>query len=163
MDAKAVRITRLVPPDVPSLAALIATSEPWTRYGITLEAAGALWERALYEDAAVSVARRGVDAVGFTWYIPHAGFGLSGYLKLLGVAREARGQGIGAALLSHVEQQTLADGQNDLILLVSAFNQAAQRFYYRQGYREIGRLASYVAPGIDELIFRKRLHREVME
>lgn len=160
MDVDVLHITPLVWRDTARLAALMAVSEPWTRYGVTVEAARALWEGALGDGASVSVARLGEDAAGFAWYIPRAGFGLSGYLKLLGVAPEARGHGVGAALLAHTEQRTIADGQDDLILLVSAFNEAAQRFYRRYGYREVGRLEGYVAPDIDELIYRKRLHRE---
>lgn len=160
MDGDVLRIAPLAVRDISPLATLMATSEPWTRYGVTVDAAHALWERALRDGAAVSVARLGDEAAGFAWYIPRAGFGLSGYLKLLGVAPEARGHGVGAALLAHAEQQTIDDGQADLILLVSAFNEAAQRFYRRCGYREVGRLEGYVVPGIDELIYRKRLHRK---
>jgi ribosomal protein S18 acetylase RimI-like enzyme len=105
----------------------------------------------------VSVARLDAQTAGFAWYIAGGGFGLSGYLKLLGVAAAARGQGVGATLLDHVEQRTLQDRQRDLLLLVSDFNQPAQRFYQRHGYRHEGMLQDYVVPGIAELIYRKRL------
>ena len=153
------RLAPLAERDIQPCAALMATSEPWTRYGITPDGAIALWRQAFDTRARVSVARLAEQTAGFAWYIAGGGFGLSGYLKLLGVAAEARGHGIGAALLAHVEQQTLADGQRDLILLVSDFNEPAQRFYERHGYRHEGMLADYVIPGIAELIYRKRLDR----
>jgi ribosomal protein S18 acetylase RimI-like enzyme len=151
------RIAPLSEQDIHLCAILMAGSEPWTRYGITEHGAVTLWRRALSEGASVSVAHLDARTVGFAWYIRGGGFGLSGYLKLLGVAADARGRGVGFALLDHVERQTLADGQRDLILLVSNFNEAAQRFYSRHGFRREGTLQDYVAPGIAELIYRKRI------
>jgi ribosomal protein S18 acetylase RimI-like enzyme len=151
------RIAPLAEQDIIPCGTLMTTSEPWTRYGITTDAAVALWRRALADGASVSVARLDGRTAGFAWYIAGAGFGLSGYLKLLGVAADARGCGVGSALLDHVEGRTLADGQRDLILLVSDFNMAAQHFYRRHGYRREGMLRDYVVPGIAELIYRKRL------
>src|SRR5207245_11626326 len=102
-------------------------------------------------------ARQGQITCGFTWYVARGAFGLSGYLKLLGVSQALRGQGIGAALLAHTERQTLADGQDDLFLLVSDFNLRAQRFYDVHGYRRVGAIPDYVRPGITELIYRRRV------
>jgi ribosomal protein S18 acetylase RimI-like enzyme len=138
-------------------ATLMAASEPWLRYGITPDAALALWRKAQHDGAAVSVAHLDAQFAGFAWYMPGGGFGLSGYLKLLGVSAGARGRGVGTALLAHTESRTLADGQDDMILLVSDFNDAAQRFYRRHGYQQVGSLEDYVVPGIAELIYRKRL------
>jgi len=153
-------IAPLAERDLPGCAALMAGSEPWTRYGIDDRAARALWANALSERAEVVVARQGEITCGFAWYISRGAFGLSGYLKLLGVSREARGRGVGRALLAHTERRALADGQDDLFLLVSDFNLAAQRFYQAHGYQEIGAVADYVCPGIAELIYRKRLREE---
>ena len=151
------RIVPLAEQDIEPCAALMATSEPWTRYGIDAAAAHALWTQALETGATVAVAREGRTTCGFAWYIARGTFGLSGYLKLLGVSRAARGRGVGAALLAHTEQRALADGQTDLFLLVSDFNLPAQRFYAAHGYHHVGAVADYVCPGIGELIYRKRL------
>ncbi len=153
-------IAPLAERDLEPCAALMAGSEPWTRYGVDLDAARALWRGALETGAAVDVARRGETTCGFAWYIPRGGFGLSGYLKLLGVQRDARGQGVGAALLAHVEGRARDDGQAELILLVSDFNLPAQRFYVAHGYRRVGAIPDYVCPGIEELIYIKRLREE---
>jgi ribosomal protein S18 acetylase RimI-like enzyme len=157
----ALQIVPLAEQDIEPCAVLIATSEPWTRYGIDAAAAHALWTQALETGATVAVAREvareGRTTCGFAWYIARGAFGLSGYLKLLGVSRAARGRGVGAALLAHTEQRALADGQADLFLLVSDFNLAAQRFYAAHGYHHVGAVVDYVCPGIGELIYRKRL------
>ncbi len=81
-------------------------------------------------------------------------FGRSDYLRLIGVRADCAGQGIGAALLSEVEARATS---RDLLLLVSDFNEGAQRFYRRMGYEQIGAIPGYVLPDVTELIFRKRL------
>lgn len=90
--------------------------------------------------------------------VAHSGmFGsFGGYLKLIAVSERAQGLGIGSVLLSHVEQTVLPHSR-DLFLLTSDFNEAAQRFYDRHGYREVGRLPGYVRPEITEVILWKRL------
>ena len=81
--------------------------------------------------------------------------GRSTYLRLLGVRADFHGAGLGAALLDAAEQA--AAHTRDMILLVSDFNHGAQRFYERQGYRQVGALPGYVLPDVTELIYRKRL------
>jgi ribosomal protein S18 acetylase RimI-like enzyme len=156
-----VRIVPLAERDIEPCAALMASSEPWTRYGIELGDALRMWRQALDTSATVEVARHGPMTCGFAWYIARGAFGLSGYLKLLGVSREVRGRGIGGALLAHVERRALADGQDDMFLLVSDFNLPAQRFYAAHGYHQVGAIAGYVCPGIGELIYRKRLRESL--
>ena len=151
------RMTPLSEKDIDVCARLMTTSEPWSRYGISFDAARALWRGALQHDADVVVAHQNDRARGFAWYVTHGGFNLSGYLKLLGVSQEARGCGIGSALLAYVERRALAQEQHDLLLLVSDFNALAQHFYQLHGYQEVGALTDYVCPGITELIYRKRL------
>jgi len=158
MSAAAPRMTPLSAKDIDVCARLMATSEPWSRYGLSFDAARALWRGALQHDADVVVAYQNDRACGFAWYVTRGGFNLSGYLKLLGVSQEARGCGIGSALLAYVERRTVAEGQRDLLLLVSDFNAPAQHFYQAHGYQEVGALTDYVYPGITELIYRKSLH-----
>ena len=157
MTCLPLQIAPLAQQDIRACAAIMANSEPWTRYGIDDAGALSVWRTALADGAAVSVARSGPLTCGFAWYISRGAFGLSGYLKLLGVSQEVRGQGVGTALLIHTEQQARASGHRDLFLLVSHFNEAAQRFYRGHGYTNVGALAGYVHPDITELIYRKRL------
>jgi ribosomal protein S18 acetylase RimI-like enzyme len=143
--------------DLDACAAIMAESDPWTRYHIEYASALVQWSDALRTGARVYVARIDDSTVGFAWYIARAGFGLSGYLKLIGVSASARGLGVGSALLARVERVTLADRQDDLFLLVSDYNTAAQRFYQHHGYQQVGALPDYVVAGITELIYRKHL------
>ncbi len=154
MDGR-LQIMPLSDDDIVSCAQIMAAGEPWTHYHVSAESAADLWRRALRDDATVSVARLDGRAVGFAWYVAGGGFGLSGYLKQLGVDAAVRGHGIGTALLDSTEQRALEDGQHDLFLLVSDFNVAAQRFYQGHGYAQVGILQDYVVPGIAELIYRK--------
>jgi ribosomal protein S18 acetylase RimI-like enzyme len=64
-------------------------------------------------------------------------------------------RGLGAELLAEVEARAES---RDLLLLVSDFNEGAQRFYRRMGYQQIGAIPGYVLPDVSELIFRKVLH-----
>lgn len=52
------------------------------------------------------------------------------------VAPERRGEGIGAALLSRAEADLAERGAGVVALEVLADNEAARRFYRREGYRE---------------------------
>ena len=74
---------------------------------------------------------------------------------LIGVQRGERGSGVGRALMTHAEGALFAHSA-DIFLLVSDFNAAAQAFYRRLGYEQVGAIPGYVVPGITELIFRKR-------
>jgi ribosomal protein S18 acetylase RimI-like enzyme len=153
-------IAPLAAQDIAPCAALMACSMPWLRYGVTEPAAKTMWTQALAEEASVAVARSGGRALGFAWYIPEGAFGRSGYLKLLGVHPDARGQGIGNALLAHVEGLARANGEPDLFLLVSDFNLPAQRFYQNAGYQHVGAIPGFIQLDIVELIYRKALEKE---
>ncbi len=92
---------------------------------------------------------------GFAWWTPNGAFARSPYLRLLVVAADATGGGVGARLLAAVEQGAFAEA-TDLFALVNADNERARSFYARRGYVEVGRLDDYVAPGLHEVVLRKR-------
>jgi ribosomal protein S18 acetylase RimI-like enzyme len=87
--------------------------------------------------------------------VPRGAFGRSPYLRLLVVAPDAVGRGVGSALMEAFEAAAFAAAA-DAFLLVTYDNDAAQRFYLRRGYVEVGRLPDYVRPGITEVVLRKR-------
>jgi ribosomal protein S18 acetylase RimI-like enzyme len=151
---KDVTIRPMTAEDARIIASWMVTLPLWQRYQVKAEAAQAQFERALDTEDILLVADQDERAVGFTWCLPKGGFGLSAYLKLIGV-RHA-GAGIGVALLDETERRA-RDISKDMFLLVSDFNLDAQRFYRRQGYEQIGAVPGYVLPDVAELIFRKRL------
>jgi ribosomal protein S18 acetylase RimI-like enzyme len=132
-------------------AILMATSEPWITLGRDLQGCGATLSRPGTE---LFVARDQAQRAGFILVAP---YGLAGspYIASIAVASESRGRGIGSELLSFAETHFSANGH--MFLLVSSFNQRAQRFYRKHGYESVGELRDYLVPGQSELILHKRL------
>ena len=132
-------------------AALMAASEPW----ITLRRDLAGCHHAVVRPGTeLFVAREHGERAGFVLLSPY-GFASSPYLTSIAVAPESRGRGIGAELLRFVERHFATRGH--LFLLVSSFNDRAQRLYRRHGYERIGELQDYLVAGASEIILHKRL------
>ena len=150
------RIRPLRAADIPALATLIATTPLWQRYGVTTVSAARRLADGLAQAATILVAEVNNAPVGFVWYATQGAFQRGGYVMLIGVASQARSQGIGQALMHQAEAQMFASVPS-IFLLVSDFNQAAQHFYRRLGYQQIGAIPDFVMPGITELIFYKHI------
>lgn len=80
-----------------------------------------------------------------------------GRLYSIAVAAEARGRGIGEALLQAVERAAARRGCDRLRLEVRLDNAAAQRLYERHGYRRFGLRRGYYEDGHDALRYEKAL------
>lgn len=93
---------------------------------------------------------------GLAWFLRSGTLGMGGYLRLLAVLGEAQGAGVGARLLAAWETEAADEGRH-AFLLVSDFNEGAQRFYERHGYARCGALPGLVLPDVAELIYWKRL------
>lgn len=145
--------------DVPALARLMADDPLWQRYGVTEASAARRLGQGLAEGATIAVAEVDGEPAGFVWYVAKGAFARSGYIMLIGVQPQHRGQGVGEALMAHAEAAMFA-AATDIFLLVSDFNVAAQRFYARLGYQQVGAIPDYVVPGITELILRKTAQDE---
>lgn len=146
--------------DIPPLAQLMAVTPLWQRYGVTTASATARLQQGLAEGATITVAEIGLadgqpQLGGFIWYVTRGAFQRGGYVMLIGVQPTLRGQGIGEALMAHAEAAMFAAVES-IFLLVSDFNDAAQRFYQRLGYQQVGAIPEFVLPGVNELIFYKR-------
>ncbi len=141
--------------DVPAVATIMAGNALWQRYGVTVDSAARRLQRGLTTGATITVVVIEGRVAGFAWYVTEGAFQRSGYIMLFGVAPDAHGQGIGHALLAHAEAALFAASPT-IVLLVSDFNVAAQRFYQRHGYVQVGALPDYVKPGVSELIYYKR-------
>jgi ribosomal protein S18 acetylase RimI-like enzyme len=152
-------IRDMISEDIPELAGLMATTSTWIRYGTTLESASntlqSLLEQAKNPDACECiVAENDGEAVGFIVLQHGAMFGMSSYVKLVGVRQDTRGQGCGSMLMEAAEHSALSRGPN-VFLLTSDFNQQAIRFYENLGYQRVGAIKDYVVSGIDEILYRK--------
>ncbi|MBK8024890.1 MAG: GNAT family N-acetyltransferase [Chloroflexi bacterium] len=137
------------------LAEWMVTVPLWQRYGLTVEGAIGQFQAGLARgDALIAAEDEAGVPVGFAWMMPKGAFGRSPYLRLIGVRPDVADQGVGALLLEAVEARAWAIS-DVFFLLVSDFNDRAQRFYERQGYTRVGALPDYVMPGIAELIYWK--------
>ncbi len=146
--------------DIANLAQLMATTPLWQRYGVSETSAAARLQQGLDQGATILVAEvpdppGSAQVAGFIWYAAHGAFQRGGYIMLIGVQPALRGQGFGEALLHQAESAMFAQVES-IFLLVSDFNGAAQRFYARLGYQQIGAIPAFVLPDITELIFYKR-------
>jgi ribosomal protein S18 acetylase RimI-like enzyme len=141
--------------ELAALARLVVGHPLFERYGIE----PASLERALSAgiDAgdAVLAAESDGRLGGLAWWSPRGAFGRSPYLRLLVVAPDTVGRGVGSVLMDAFEAAAFATA-TDAFALVTHDNDAARRFYRRRGYAEVGRLPDCVREGITEVVLRKR-------
>lgn len=144
--------------DAELLAGWIPQVPLWQRYGLTSERAFSLLLGGLDAGDVLPVAVLEGEWIpaGFAWVLPRGAFGRSPYLRWFGIRPGLHGQGLGSALLAHVELLAAEHGR-ELFLLAADFNIEAQRFYIRHGYVQAGTLPDYVVPGVAELLYFKRL------
>lgn len=79
-----------------------------------------------------------------------------GYIQSICVSQEARGMGIGNALLEFCEQRIFQISPN-VFICVSSFNVAAAKLYYRRGFEKIGELKDFIVIGHSEILLRKTI------
>ena len=85
---------------------------------------------------------------GWTW-------GVAAGIAMTWVREGARGEGLGASLLTHFEQEARARGCTHAF--VTSFTFQAPGFYERSGYREIFRWEGVPTPDAADVHFRKEL------
>ena len=135
---------------------VVANSRFFREYGLEPASIHASLMKAM-EDSTMElhVALVGEEVSGFSWVSPRGGFDRSPYLRLLAVDDRVSRRGVGRALMAAMERRHAS--RRDLLLLVTATNQPAQRFYEALGYELVGTLNDYVRDGVDEHLYRKRL------
>lgn len=117
------------------------------------------WSEALVRDGiegglptiSYLVAREGENVVG---YAVASYAGDIAELQRIGVAVEARRQGIASALLDEIVATAPGTGANRLLLEVRADNGGALGFYAARGFVEIDRRARYYRDGADAVVMR---------
>lgn len=130
-------------------ARLMASNEPW----ITLQRNYAD-SISLLEDTASEVyfLQRDGEGIGFVMIKMKGSF--TGYIQTIVLLDNARGQGIGEAVIRHIEELIFQTHPN-VFICASSFNIRAQKLYLRMGYEVIGILKDYVVSGYDEVLMRK--------
>ena len=142
--------------DIDACAQIMAENDLWQRYNVTFESARQRLQDGYEAGADILVADEEGSLAGFVWYVTRGVFQRSGYIMLIGVNPQVQSRGVGAKILKAAEE-IMAASVADVFLLVSDFNQRGQTFYAKNGYVQIGSISDYVIPGIDELIFQKKI------
>ena len=77
-----------------------------------------------------------------------------GYIQTICVSQEARGKGIGTALIQFAENRIFNVSPN-VFMCVSSFNNEATKLYKQLGYEKIGELKDFILKGYSEILLRK--------
>jgi ribosomal protein S18 acetylase RimI-like enzyme len=133
-------------------ADIMASTDPWLRYGRTRETNRATLTA---PDVEVYVAvdvpsGRVVGLIALALKIPL----IRGYILALVVASDFRNRGIGTQLLQSAEERIFQESPN-VFMCVTSFNHGAQRLYERLGFKQIGIITDYFVAGAHEHLLRK--------
>ena len=146
-----------VPDDVARLKEIVAATELFPDH--LLDDMIAPYFAGENENWLVFEAEDSENIVGLAYYVPEPMTNGTYNALLLAVQPEQQGRGIGAALMTHIEQ-TLRE-QNNRILLVETSGlpkfERTRRFYRKIGYEEEARIRDFYAAGEDKIVFRKVL------
>ena len=154
MSRSAPVIVQATEVDLARLAQQLAPQPLFVRYGLDAHMLQDRWTRALHDGQGLLVAHCDSQAVGLCWFTSSGTFGVGAYLRLIAVVPTAQQAGVGAQLLRAYEA-ACGSPAGGWFLLTSDFNAAAQRFYTRHGYQEVGRLPNFAKAGIVEHIYWK--------
>lgn len=140
--------------DFAACARIMAASDPWITLGVT---EGSALERFMTGRYGGVVARSGAGAevLGFIRFHPTGFIDRFGYVQLVAVSQAARGQGVGEAMMHHVEQECFAVS-NHVFLFCSSFNHGARSFYERLGYTPVGTVPGLLVPPHGETLMVKK-------
>lgn len=130
-------------------AEMMMSSEPW----ITLQLRRHVALDALTDPAKEAYAIRDVRGVAAFMVLDMRGL-VTGYIQILCVRSDCRGQGLGTTLLQWAEDRIFRDSPN-VFICVSSFNAGARRLYERRGFQQVGVFRELIVPGHDELLLRK--------
>jgi ribosomal protein S18 acetylase RimI-like enzyme len=142
------------PEDCSALGVTLSPLPLFQAYQLTAPALTQRFESALQRGEGLLLAEAHGAPVGVCWFISRGAFGSGAYLRTLAVREGLQGQGLGVALLRGYEEGS-GNPPGGWFLLASDFNTGAHRFYERHGYREVGQLPGFAAPGVTERIYWK--------
>ena len=108
-----------------------------------------------FSDAVVAVEEPGGEVAGYTicWTV-----GEESHLLNIAVRPDARGRGVGRALLKECLRRAARAGARRIFLEVRPSNQQAIRIYRREGFRFVGiREGYYTDTGEDAIVFSREM------
>lgn len=149
-------IRPLAADEIPALSRALAGVPLMIRYGRAPEALARAISAAHARGERLLVAAEDGAIRGVAWFLTQGTLALGGYLRLIAMLPGAEGKGAGAALLAAFEAETAKESRH-AFLLVSDFNEGAQRFYERHGYARVGALPALVLADVAEVLYWKRL------
>jgi [ribosomal protein S18]-alanine N-acetyltransferase len=135
--------------DISQAATLMVSSEPWITLELSTETALSLLTDPTKE---IHASRDGKGVTGFV-VLDMRGL-LRGYIQILCVRPDCRGQGLGSTLIRWAENRILQESPN-VFICVSSFNTGARRLYARLGFETVGVLSELIVSGHDEILLRK--------
>jgi [ribosomal protein S18]-alanine N-acetyltransferase len=136
-------------------AEIMATNDPWLRFGRTFEDSYRIIRdpaREVYVAVDGGAAGAAPSVAGFTILVMQGAF--VGYIQSLAVRDDWRGRGLGTALIRFAERRILRETPN-VFICASSFNPGARRLYERLGYHVVGELTDYIVRGHSEILLRK--------
>jgi predicted N-acetyltransferase YhbS len=107
----------------------------------------------------IQVAEAGSRVVGYICYGPVPLTQGTWDIYWVAVSLEKQGRGVGSALMALAEDE-IRRAEGRLIIIETSSKpgyQKTRRFYLSRGYRLVGCLSDFYAPGDDKLIHQKRL------
>lgn len=124
------------------------------------------WSREMMHDELTSIHNEYSVAMVGARLVGYAGLraperGREADVQTIAVAEDARGRGIGRALMERMLAQARARGMREVFLEVRADNPVAQGLYRSLGFTQLGVRAGYYQPeGVDAIVMRAALGGE---
>jgi len=154
-------IRPIIPDDTPTLVRLTADTEMFKPLEIRAlqEVLNDYFNEAMAQGHRAYLMEEGGKVLGFAYYAPAPMAENTWYLYWIVVDRMHQGKGIGAKLLTWVEDDVRMREGRLLYIETSMLNhyEPTRRFYLKHSYQLAARLPDWYADGDDMVIFRKRL------
>jgi len=147
-------IRELRPGELSDCADILADTDLWRHYGRNSEEAASLMEREYGSGTLFWIDEREGVVTGFIACIPHGMMGEFPYVRMLSVRNGWRGQGIGTALLTHLERMMFEEHRR-MFMMVTDYNTGARRLYERLGWLVVGEIKDYKKKSINEFLLIK--------
>jgi ribosomal-protein-alanine N-acetyltransferase len=161
LASKPLHIRRAVPGDLAAMLRIerVSFSDPWSEESFAAALALDRMRVLVAESEVESEGTRGGDgAVALLGYVVALVVGPEAEIADLALAPEARGRGIGRALLERTLAELAEGGVRTLYLEVRESNRAARSLYDAYGFDSVGRRRGYYRePVEDALVLRREI------